>query len=656
MISEDYKSRIQRLAGLLTEDELLMENNIGKLQELGFSEQFGNYLLELSKKYSIFLGNILTKEFAKEKGNTSGHIKNILPMLDQEELLIFSKSKAGDINFILEWINDVNKSGENLDLRQIDNISDSLERANEWYALKRNTTEITDESGNILKVFPDKYYFIDLKTNDSPQEASAMGHCGRDGQATTILSLRDSKKEPHVTIAYNSNKQAVTQVKGKENKHPIEAYMPYVFQFLGELSEKGFVIHTATQPVGLVNFVWSYGKDLSQEEIKKVFSKEKYALYVYNALVENLGNTYYGNIGMSIEEAKVIIGPELYKKYVFKLLAKTLENPAYNRIGISQEEVKQVIGEENHKKFVAALVQKMVDGGNIHSLGSVVQRLRDNYGLNLTQQELKTYVGAEKYREYITTLLEKAIENPVINKLEVTKQEIVDELGLEKYIEYIEAVLSKVLENPASKKLNLSKEEIVETLGEDRYNKFVISLVNKMFDSENISGLNGLLGMLKNNYNLDYTPQQVKDIIGEHKYIKYIKDLYDKAMINPLDEKLDVSKSVIVDELGMEKYAQYINKILDVAVQEPVNRKLVINKDEVIDTLGAAKYDEFVKKLVNAFIDTPSFYGTARLLAKLELNYGINMEEDDAERLVGPKKWFFFMKRSDAAYDSNIRD
>lgn len=655
MISEDYRTRIQRLAGLLTEDELLMENNIGKLQELGFSEQFGNYLLELSKKYSIFLGNILTKEFAKEKGNTSGHIKNILPMLDQEELLIFSKSKAGDINFILEWINDINKAGENLDLRQIDSLSDATERANEWYTSKRTSGEIKDESGNIIKVFPDKYYFIDLKTNDSPQEASAMGHCGRDSRATTLLSLRDEKKEPHVTIAYNSDKQAVTQVKGKENQRPIDAYMAYVYQFLTELSNTGFVIHTATKPVGLVTMDWSYGADLSQEDIKKIFSKDKYALYVFNVLVENLGNTYYSKLGMSMEEAKKIIGPDLYKKYIFKLLAKTLENPAYNRLNVSQEEIKQVIGEENHKKFVSALVQKMIEGGNIHSLGNVVQRLRDNYDLHLTQQELKTYVGADKYREYITTLLDKAMENPVINRLEVTKQEIVDELGLERYVEYIEAILNKILENPSNKKLNLSKEEIVDTVGEDKYNRFVISLVNKMFDSEYISGLNGLLGMLRNNYSLDYTPQQVKDIIGEHKFAKYVKDLYDKAMINPLDEKLDVSKAVIIEELGAEKYAQYIKRILDVAVQEPVNRKLSINKEEVVETLGEAKYVEFVKNLVNAFIDTPSFYGIERLLAKLELNYGIVMEEDEAERLVGPKKWFFFMKRSDEAADSNIR-
>ena len=94
MITESYKNRIKELAGLLNEESgLLTENSVEKLTGLGFSKEIADYLLDLNKKRSIVIGDLLTKEFAKNKGITQGHIKSILPSLDPHELLLYFKSK-----------------------------------------------------------------------------------------------------------------------------------------------------------------------------------------------------------------------------------------------------------------------------------------------------------------------------------------------------------------------------------------------------------------------------------------------------------------------------------------------------------------------------------------------------------------------------------
>jgi archaellum component FlaC len=108
----------------------------------------------------------------------------------------------------------------------------------DWHNnLEVTDTEVTDESGEVLMTFHDGYYWIDLLTNNSPEEAAAMGHCGRT-TANTILSLRDSNKKSHVTIAVDYlNKEEFTyksirQCKGKQNTKPVPRYHKYIVDLL----------------------------------------------------------------------------------------------------------------------------------------------------------------------------------------------------------------------------------------------------------------------------------------------------------------------------------------------------------------------------------------------------------------------------------------
>jgi hypothetical protein len=130
-----------------------------------------------------------------------------------------------------ERINFVNSTLEDMDRIQI-----------EWHNSLKASNRILKESGNIIMTFPDGYYWIDLQTNISIDEAVAMGHCGRTS-ANTILSLRRKSDaghiEPFVTIAIDYTKGSkkksysyIRQIKGKGNTKPVAKYHPYIVDLL----------------------------------------------------------------------------------------------------------------------------------------------------------------------------------------------------------------------------------------------------------------------------------------------------------------------------------------------------------------------------------------------------------------------------------------
>ena len=109
------------------------------------------------------------------------------------------------------------------------NISDEWHEAIALGEDVGNTLDL-EEGQVVVHTYDDGYYWVDLKTNDCDGEGGAMGHCGRTN-ADTLLSLRDDRGEPHVTIAYNYDGEA-TQIKGKGNKKPVEKYHTYIYDLI----------------------------------------------------------------------------------------------------------------------------------------------------------------------------------------------------------------------------------------------------------------------------------------------------------------------------------------------------------------------------------------------------------------------------------------
>ena len=84
-----------------------------------------------------------------------------------------------------------------------------------------------------VHTFDDTSYWYDLKTDSCPIEADRMGHCGGDGRATTLYSLRyknkkQQKSSSYVTVAYNPDTDSIYQIKGKFNNAPDKKYYEHI--------------------------------------------------------------------------------------------------------------------------------------------------------------------------------------------------------------------------------------------------------------------------------------------------------------------------------------------------------------------------------------------------------------------------------------------
>jgi len=86
-----------------------------------------------------------------------------------------------------------------------------------------------------LKSFSDGYKIVDvLSPYARKEEGELVGHCVSDinYEKSRILSLRDGRGVPHVTMELKVN--GIYQIKGKENKAPVDEYKPYIINFIDE--------------------------------------------------------------------------------------------------------------------------------------------------------------------------------------------------------------------------------------------------------------------------------------------------------------------------------------------------------------------------------------------------------------------------------------
>ena len=254
-----------------------------ELQEIPFDEEVKSYLRSVEYDMGIELGVLALRDFIKLTSNLSevpntNDVNLLINSINQKDFLYFLKRNENALVTIAQWVDSPLRQEQEGVLtdkiqfikdKNFKDLSDALEYANEWHTSLPATGVLKNPTaGRIIERYPDGYYWVDLGTNKSTDEAQAMGHCGTDFRATTLLSLRDEKGEPHVTVAYDADEKQVRQVKGKQNKKPVEKYMQYVKEFLKKLVKED----------KLVGFEWSYptfGSDLNDEEVREIMMANK---------------------------------------------------------------------------------------------------------------------------------------------------------------------------------------------------------------------------------------------------------------------------------------------------------------------------------------------------------------------------------------------
>lgn len=150
-------------------------------------------------------------------------------------------NKKTDIRLIIDWA-----MNERIDLLSYD-FNRAMEMQDRWHQDILENLSIKQiehpevDLGRVVFRFSDKEHFLYLlKAEDLDFEGFKMGHCVSgphyktkiNNKTSIIISLRDSKNEPHVTIEIDVNSGRVSQQYGKGNKEPVAKYIALIKEFV----------------------------------------------------------------------------------------------------------------------------------------------------------------------------------------------------------------------------------------------------------------------------------------------------------------------------------------------------------------------------------------------------------------------------------------
>jgi hypothetical protein len=204
-------------------DGLLEKDNRKTIVDtVGLPQFVADWAHELSPKYSIWISNSF-KSVLEEGGDD---VRDLNDSTIRRKMLEIQ----GRYIYVLDWLRAPDRE-EKVDFKRL-SLDDAYEMSEEWHKDRSIGGSVEDGDGEVFLEFEDGYYWIDLKATFCDAEAKAMGHCGRTTKGTTLLSLRDRHKEPHVTVAYNATSKFITQIKGKTNGKPAEKYHEHIVDLL----------------------------------------------------------------------------------------------------------------------------------------------------------------------------------------------------------------------------------------------------------------------------------------------------------------------------------------------------------------------------------------------------------------------------------------
>ena len=117
--------------------------------------------------------------------------------------------------------------------------------------------KIRKEVGNGLK-------WVKLLTPKSKDvEGDFMGHCvgGDNYDDKDVYSLWDNKNFSHVTVEADDDKKTIHQIKGKENRAPVEKYQAACIDFVANAMMDGYKVEEDGKNIGMINHAGVYHFD-----------------------------------------------------------------------------------------------------------------------------------------------------------------------------------------------------------------------------------------------------------------------------------------------------------------------------------------------------------------------------------------------------------
>ena len=163
----------------------------------------------------------------------------------------------------------------------------------------KNWLDDVEEEEQKIHTFDDSSYWYDLRTANCPIEAARMGHCGGDGRATTMLSLRHKgkdkqKSDSYVTVAYNGETDVIYQIKGKFNNAPEEKYFKHIAWLIEKLGNPR-VLETGEHSDDMEGFarMSQWLKENTDAEIEDLTDAWEEMEETITAILNYYNNQYY---------------------------------------------------------------------------------------------------------------------------------------------------------------------------------------------------------------------------------------------------------------------------------------------------------------------------------------------------------------------------
>ena len=203
-------------------------------------KEVGDIIKQISKiGESIgYIGTNISKDQAKNDKRKHKYDVWIAKEVKREESIL---KRITDIRLIIDWACD----------NKVDLFSYTFQKAFEqqasWHLEMLTKYEIEEiaipdiDKDRIVFRFSDKKHFLYLISSEELKfEGQIMGHCvgGSNyvqklkNNMSLILSIRDEKNKPHVTIEIDVSSRMVVQQQGRGNSNPIQKYKNFIREFL----------------------------------------------------------------------------------------------------------------------------------------------------------------------------------------------------------------------------------------------------------------------------------------------------------------------------------------------------------------------------------------------------------------------------------------
>ena len=252
--------------------------------------------------------------------------------------------------------------------------------------VKLNRTDETEKTVKLIE-YTDGYYWINLNTEYSEDEAKNMGHCGKD-TGKILFSLRDENSNSHITVSYGVADKSLYQIKGIGNTKPKKQYRQRIVDL---------ILHTNTNYEVCRLLTGGYKSDCDFN-LKDLSLQERYDLYAKKPSIEytdEVYDEYYNN-----KEYRKCISL-LLNGFDYTGIKKTEESEARELLEIINE--KDIAGKDvikNSEKGLISIYMLDINPGSVFVEHITEMLLSNNYDNKLIINNIvmkKTVINDGKY-------------------------------------------------------------------------------------------------------------------------------------------------------------------------------------------------------------------------------------------------------------------